>query len=57
MPAGDGIELRLEWPAKLPTGVNLNLIIEGKVRNSDTNIKTVEILRYEFRTRTKPSAP
>lgn len=53
IPPGEGMELRIEWPAKLPEGVNLSLIVQGKLAICDSSCHAVEILRYEFRTRRK----
>ena len=48
---GNGIELAIAWPALLHESVGLQLSIRGSVVESKTNCVAVQILRYEFRTR------
>ena len=56
LPRGRRIDLVMEWPALLNGKVGLRLCIKGRVVESKANYATVEIIRYEFRTRYLKSA-
>ena len=49
--AGHYVELLVSWPALLNGKVELRLWIRGLLSQIDGNLVTVEILRYEYRTR------
>src|SRR5690349_16655747 len=51
LPPGTRIDLSIAWPALLDNRVGLRLCIKGSILESQSNRVTVEILRYEFRTR------
>ena len=49
--AGNYVELLVSWPALLNGKVGLRLWIRGLIGQVDGNLVTVEIIRYEYRTR------
>lgn len=52
------IRVRIEWPAKLEDGTQLNLIADGSICASDGKSVLVAVSDYEFRTRPRSeSAP
>lgn len=57
LPSGRRVDLSIAWPALLNYNVPLRSHITGSIVKSRTACVTVEILRYEFRTRgLNPSA-
>lgn len=48
---GNGIELSIAWPVALTDRVGLRLWVRGTVVENVANRVTLEIMRYEFRTR------
>ena len=56
---GERIQVSLLWPVQLPGGINLKLVIRGRVSEANGNLITIAILKYEFHTRAggrKPQA-
>jgi hypothetical protein len=53
--AGMPIELKVDWPATRDEDEPLELILSGRITDAG-RIKTVQVLRHEFRTRTSPHA-
>ena len=51
MPPEDEIEVGINWPARLERGPNLRLVARGKICRREGALATVEIKKYEFRTR------
>lgn len=51
IPEGERIEVSLRWPVQLPGGISLKLVIRGRVSETNGNLVTVAILKYEFHTR------
>jgi hypothetical protein len=49
--AGNYVELLVAWPALLNGKVGLRLWIRGLIGQVDGKLVTVEIIRYEYRTR------
>ena len=49
LPVGEGVELFLNWPAKLLT-TPLQLVVAGRLVRSDAQCSAICILRHEFRT-------
>src|SRR5579872_5549716 len=51
LPVGSRIALSISWPVSLNGTVALRLCISGKIVENRANCVTVQILRYEFRTK------
>ena len=51
LPKCEPIEVSLRWPAELPGGISLKLVIRGRVCETDGNRIKVAITNYEFHTR------
>ena len=51
LPTRQQIELSIEWPVFLNGKVGLRLCIKGNIIESSSDCTSVEILRYEFRTK------
>lgn len=53
LPPGFLIEVEIDWPARLPNGVPVKMVVRGKVVRSekrDVALAGVRILRYAFHT-------
>jgi hypothetical protein len=48
--AGTPIELKVDWPSA-QDGEPLELILSGQIADAAGQVKTVQVLRHEFRTR------
>lgn len=48
--AGMPIELKVDWPSA-QDGEPLELILSGRIADAAGKVKTVQVLRHEFRTR------
>jgi hypothetical protein len=57
LPIGRRVQLLLDWPAFLNDRCALRLAIEGKVLRSNPAGTAVEIVRYDYRTRSRGSTP
>ena len=55
LPPESTVEIFIAWPAQLENAVALQLYVRGRTVRSQDHSVTVEILRYEFRTRRKRS--
>ena len=53
LPIGNPIELSIAWPVDLDDRVGLKCCVGGTIVENKLNLVTVEILRYEFRTRVR----
>jgi hypothetical protein len=53
--AGTPIELKVDWPSA-QDGEPLELLLSGRIANAAGKIKTVQVLRHEFRTRSSARA-
>ena len=51
LPIGSRIALSISWPVALNNTVALRLCISGRIVENRANCVTVQILRYEFRTK------
>jgi len=51
VPPDDEIEVGINWPARIEKGPKLRLVATGIVRSRDGTRTTLEIKKYEFRTR------
>ena len=51
LPPGSTVEVLIAWPARLEYGVALQLFVRGRTVRSRDSLITLEIQRYEFRTR------
>jgi hypothetical protein len=51
LPAGHKIDVSIDWPVLLGGGVQLQLIMSGKVVRSNGSATALQIERHEFRTR------
>lgn len=49
--AGTPIELKIDWPSTQDDDEPLELILSGCIANAAGQVKTVQVLRHEFRTR------
>lgn len=49
--AGLKVELAIHWPVLLDGGVQLQLVLSGRIVWAGENEAAMEILRHEFRTR------
>lgn len=56
LPLQRNIQLVVRWPAVLPNGTPLNLWIVGTTTGVLCRDVEVEVLRYEFKTRSTPPA-
>ena len=52
LPAGGSLELSINWPAMLGDVTPLQLVIAGRIVRSTYIDTAVQLVRYEFRTRT-----
>jgi hypothetical protein len=50
--AGTPIELKVDWPSTHDEAEPLELILSGRIADTAGQVKTVQVLRHEFRTRT-----
>jgi hypothetical protein len=57
LPVGRRVQLSVDWPARLNERCGLRLRIDGKVLRSHQDGTAIAILRYEYRTRSRASAP
>jgi len=53
LPEQTKVEISIVWPARLDNGVGLKLCVVGRTVSSPDHTIVVEILRYEFRTRSE----
>jgi hypothetical protein len=49
--AGTPIELKVDWPSTQDEDQPLELILSGWIADAVGEVKTVQVLRHEFRTR------
>ena len=57
LPSGAGLELMIEWPALLRGSKGIVLILLGVVTCRDQSATTMEIVRWELRTKSEVRAP
>ena len=55
LPLGGKVELAITWPARLDNHVRLKLQITGRTVGVEGGCTTINIARYEFRTRASPA--
>jgi hypothetical protein len=53
LPAGVGLELMIKWPVLLKGSVGMELVLWGVVICGDQSANTMEIVRYQFRTKSE----
>jgi hypothetical protein len=51
LPIGQGLDLSIDWPARLDGDVQIQLIVSGVVVRSSGAVTAIRIERHEFRTR------
>jgi hypothetical protein len=53
---GRGVELCIDWPGKLNSGVGLKLVVRGRIVSYVHGAAGIAVQRYQFRTRTARAA-
>jgi hypothetical protein len=51
LPAGDRVQVSVDWPASLSEQCGLTLVAQAKIVRSSENATAVVIEKYDFRTR------
>lgn len=51
LPAGERVELFVDWPARLNANCALTLVAFGKIVRSEPQAAAIRIEKYDFRTR------
>jgi hypothetical protein len=54
LPVGRGVELAVDWPARLDGTCPLQFVARGRVVRAEDNRAAVRIERYQFKTRRVP---
>jgi hypothetical protein len=54
--AGTPIELKVDWPSTQDEDEPLELLLSGRIADAAGKVKTVQVLRHEFRTRSSARA-
>jgi hypothetical protein len=57
LPLGRRVELLIDWPVALDDRCPLRLMIHGRILRSDLAGTAVEIVRYDYRTRSRAPTP